>query len=271
MERRKLGRMGPDLPVVGMGTWKVLDVKGPELEGERHRVVQTALEAGIRVFDSSPMYGESERVLGSGLGPRRKEAFVATKIWAKAKGECERQIANALSYYGGRIDLYQVHNLSRIEEVLPRLQELKETGVVRRVGLTHWDPASFDSLALWMRKGNVDAVQLPLNALDRQAEERLLPLAEELGLGVLVMVPLGSGRLLSRPLPPPLERRFRDKGATTLAQALLKWVLSDPRVHVALPATSRPDRAAENAQAGSPPWFDAEDREALSAFLRHPT
>ncbi len=270
METRRLGRNGPELPVVGMGTWKVLDVKGPALEGERHRVVQAALDAGIRVFDSSPMYGESERVLGAGLGARRREAFVATKVWAKAKGDGERQIANALRYYAGTIDLYQVHNLSRIEEVLPRLKQLKESGTVARVGLTHWDPSSFDSLASWMQQGEVDTVQLPYNAFDRQAEERLLPLAEELGLGVLVMVPLGSGRLLSRPLPSSLERRFRDKGVATLAQALLKWALSDPRVHVVLPATSRPERAEENARAGSPPWFDAEDREALSAFLRPP-
>jgi aryl-alcohol dehydrogenase-like predicted oxidoreductase len=254
-----------------MGTWKGLDVKGPELEAERHRVVRTALDAGIRVFDSSPMYGESERVLADGLGPRRKDAFVATKVWAKAEGESERQIANALRYYGGRVDLYQVHNLSRVEEVLPRLRQLKETGAVGRVGLTHWDPSSFDLLASWMQRGEVDSVQLPYNALEREAEERLLPLAEELGLGVLVMVPLGSGQLLSRPLPPSLQRRCRDKGATTLAQALLKWVLSDPRVHVALPATSRPERAVENAQAGSPPWFDEEDREAISEFLRRPT
>lgn len=271
MDKRSLGKRGPKTPVVGMGTWKTFDVRGAREERVRHELVGEALKAGTQLFDSSPMYGEAERVLGDALRERRKVAFVATKVWARADGEMEHQIGAALGFFQGHVDLYQVHNLSRLEEVLPRLLGLKSTGQVSWVGATHYRVEAFDELAKLMESGKIDTVQIPYNARDRAAEQRLLPLAEELGLGVLVMEPLGTGGLITTPPPPALLHRLRPKGVETWAQVLLKWILSDPRVDVILPATSRAGRPTENARAGAPPWFDEEERAAVSAvFGSHP-
>jgi aryl-alcohol dehydrogenase-like predicted oxidoreductase len=259
MEKREIA--GEPLPVVGMGTWQTLDVRGTEAEANAHAVVQAARNAHIRVFDSSPMYGEAERVLAEGLGARRNEAYVATKIWTADPDEGRRQAERALAWYGGRVDLYQVHNLVNTETQLDMLERLRDEGRVRHIGATHYSASAFGELARVMRSGRLDAIQVPYNPHQREVEEEILPLADELGIGVLVMRPFGEGRLTR--LNPPADA-LRELGVGTWAQALLKWVLSDPRCTVAIPATSRPERPAENAAAGKPPWFDAKQRALVS-------
>ncbi len=270
MELRHLGRAGPDLPVVGFGTWTVLDVQGALAEERAHAVVREALDAGVRVFDSSPMYGEAERVLADAVRPFRDQVFIATKVWARAPGEADRQIRRSLDFYGGRIDLYQVHNLSRIDEVLPRLKRLQKEGSVGLVGLTHYAPSAFPDVGCWAAAEGVAAVQLPLNARAREAETDLLPRVVARDLGVLVMEPLASGALVREAPPTGLLERLRPYGVRTWAQALIKWVLSDARVDVVLPATGVPGRPGENAEAGRPPWFPAALREEISRLVTVP-
>jgi aryl-alcohol dehydrogenase-like predicted oxidoreductase len=258
---RPLGRMsGLSVPAVGMGTWQTLDVRGAGAERRAHAIVAEALDAGARFVDSSPMYGEAERVLADGLGDRRDEATVATKVWTPDDSEAERQVRRALAWYGGRVDLYQVHNLVGWRRRLDLLERERDRGAVAAIGATHYSPSAFGELAEVMRTGRISAIQVPYNPHEREVERTILPLAEELGLGVVVMRPLGAGRLVARaPAPEDLEP-LRAFGVETWAQALLKWVLSDPRCHVAIPATSRPGRMRENAAAGAPPWFDGEAR-----------
>ena len=141
MEQRELGAGGPRVSVVGMGTWQTLDVP----EG-RDDVVTAALDAGSTFVDSSPMYGEAERTLGQGLGRRRDEAFVATKLWTPDDAEAQRQAENALKWYGGRVDLYQVHNLVRTNARLDLLERLQAEGKVGALGATHYSPTAFDEL-----------------------------------------------------------------------------------------------------------------------------
>lgn len=270
MERRTLGDSGIEVPVVGLGTWQVLDVRGPaELEESRHEVVRVALEEGANLFDSSPMYGEAERVLGDALRKfGRDRAIVATKVWTSNDREAQRQIERSLSYFGGRVELYQVHNLVALDRRLDTLHRLKDEGQLMSVGATHYSHAAFGDLMSAMRSGRVDFVQVPYNAADTTAAEEVLPLAEELGLGVIVMVPLGSGRLVrNAPASGELEP-LREFGIETWAQALLKFVLSDERVSCAIPATSSPERMRENARAGEPPWFGAEEREYVANLAR---
>jgi len=259
MEKREIA--GEPLPVVGLGTWQTLDARGAAAEKNAHAVVQAARAAHIRVFDSSPMYGEAERVLGEGLGARRNEAYVATKIWTADPDEGRRQAERALAWYGGRVDLYQVHNLVNAQAQLDLLERLRDEGKVRHIGATHYSASAFGELARVMRSGRLDAIQIPYNPRQREVEEEILPLADELGLGVLVMRPFGEGALTR--MNPPADA-LRELGVDTWAQALLKWVLSDPRCTVAIPATSRPERLGENAAAGSPPWFDGEQRALVS-------
>jgi aryl-alcohol dehydrogenase-like predicted oxidoreductase len=153
-----------------------------------------------------------------------------------------------------------VHNLAAWPEQLALIEELREEGRVRCTGATHYLPSAFGDLAELMRSGRLDSIQVPLNPHERDAEAEILPLAEELGIGVVVMRPFGEGALLRRPPDPAELAPLRDFGVETWAQALLKWALSDPRATVAIPATSKPERMTENARAGEPPWLGPDER-----------
>ena len=261
IDARPLGRTsGLTVPAVGMGTWQTLDVRGAEAERRAHEIVAEALGAGARFVDSSPMYGEAERVLGEALAGRRDDAIVATKVWTPDDAEAERQVQRALGWYGGRVDLYQVHNLVGWRKRLTLLERERDRGTVVAIGATHYSPSAFGELAEVMRTGRISAIQVPYNPHERDVEHEILPLAEDLGIGVVVMRPLGGGRLVRDDPGPAALEPLGAFGVETWGQALLKWVLSDARCHVAIPATSRPGRMRENAAAGAPPWLDDEAR-----------
>jgi aryl-alcohol dehydrogenase-like predicted oxidoreductase len=189
LERRKLGKSGIEVPAVGLGTWRVLDVRGRE-EQSRHEVVKAALEVGANLFDSSPMYGEAERVLGDALKKHgRDRAIVATKVWTSNDREAERQIERSLGYFGGRVELYQVHNLVAVERRLDTLHRWKEEVKVSAVGVTHYSRSAFGDLMSVMRSDRADFVQVPYNAAETSVTEEVLPHAEELGFGVIVVSP----------------------------------------------------------------------------------
>ncbi len=264
MEERALGRSGLTVPAVGMGTWQTFDVRGADAEQNVQRVVASAISAGTTLFDSSPMYGEAERVLGAALDGRRGDVLVATKVWADDDAEAAGQVERALAWFGRRIDLYQVHNLVGLPRRLAELERLRDQGAVGAVGATHYQTSRFGRLEEVMRSGRIAAIQVPYNPIEREVERRVLPLADELGLGVVVMRPLAQGALLRRSPSPADLRPLEPFGVRTWPQALIKWVLSDARCHVAIPATSRPERAAENAAAGSPPWFGPDERDLVA-------
>lgn len=267
MERRALGRSGLSVPVVGMGTWRTLDVRGPE-EVHGHEVVRAAIRAGSQFFDTSPMYGDAERVLAEATRPVRSSVLIATKVWASSADEGRWQVRQALAWYGGWVDVYQVHNLLATQAHLPYLEALRAGGRVRVVGVTHYSHRAFPEILRWMEAGPIQCVQVPYNAVDREAEREILPRAHELGIGVIAMRPLAEGQLVRRSPPAQELRRLEPFGVRTWAQALLKWVVSDPRISVVIPATSRPERAVENAQAGDLPWLDPETRERISYVAR---
>lgn len=186
MQTRTLGSNGVEVSAVGLGTWQVLDVRGPEVEAS-HEVVGAALDSGIPLFDSFPMYGESERVLGDALEKHgRDRATVATKVWTSDDREAQRQIENSLGFFGGRVELYQVHNLVAYQKRLDMLWRLKEEGKVHSIGATHYSRSAFPALMDVMRSGRIDFVQVPYNAADTGVTEEVLPLAQELALGVVL-------------------------------------------------------------------------------------
>ena len=246
MEHRRFGRTELQVPVVGLGTWQTFDVD-PAQEDRAGEVVDAVWESGTRFYDSSPMYGRAEGVLGRALGEHRADAVVATKIWTSSLTEGRTQFDDQLKYYGGRVDLEQVHNLVRWREHLDWMEEERAAGRIGFLGATHYSPRAFDELEQVMRTGRIDAIQVPYNPLEREAERRILPLAAELDLGVIAMRPLGGGSLVERFDP----------------TELLKWTLADERVHVAIPATSNVAHARANTAAGRPPWPSPEERERL--------
>jgi diketogulonate reductase-like aldo/keto reductase len=255
IEERRLG------PVVGLGTWNTF---GSDV-GNAGEVVGAALDADIRVFDSSPMYRGAEQSLGHALASRREEAIVATKIWSPSVEEGRAQYARQVEWFG-RVEIEQIHNLTAWRAQLEWLERERDAGRIDKLGVTHYAAGAFDELATALRTRRFDAVQLPYNPHEREVEDELLPLAAELGVAVIVMRPFGEGALLRRSPGEEDLARLRAFGVETWAQALLKWVLSDDRIDVAIPATSRPERTAENARAGVPPWFGPDER-ALVAEL----
>jgi aryl-alcohol dehydrogenase-like predicted oxidoreductase len=254
VERRQLGKSGIEVPAIGMGTWRTFDTTA-----DRAPMVTAALAAGIDLFDSSPMYGRAEDALGRAVDGRRDQVLIATKIWSDSPEEGKRQAEHALGLYG-TVDIYQVHNLVNVPAQLPLLEGLKSKNKVRAVGATHYREEAFGDLAELMRTGRLDMIQIPYNPLRRDAEREILPLAEELGLGVLVMSPLQGGILDREQSPAELA----ELGIETWAQAILKWIASDSRVSAVLTATQRPSRPAENARGAEPPMFTPEQRELVT-------
>ena len=263
MEQRQFGRSGLTVPCVGMGTWQTFDV--PEgAASDAAEIVSEAIAVGASFFDSSPMYGRAERVLGGCLDERRPQVTVATKVWTDDDDEAAEQVANSLSYFGGFIDVYQIHNLVAWPQRLELLERLREEGKIRLIGATLSGlNGNFDRLEEVMRTGRLDAIQIPYNPLDRAVERVILPLAAELGLGVIVMRPFGGGPLVKSDPGPAALAPLKEFGIETWAQALIKWTMSETRCHVAIPATSRIGAMTENAAAADGPWLDEEARQLI--------
>jgi diketogulonate reductase-like aldo/keto reductase len=257
MEQRRLG------PVIGLGTWNTFD-SDRVLAGV---VVGAALDAGYRLIDSSPMYGGAEESLGAALTERRRQAAVATKIWAGSVDEGRAQLEDQLGWFG-RVEIEQVHNLVAWEEHLPWLEEEQEAGRIDRLGVTHWQPSAFAELARALETRRFSVLQVPLNPLERDCERELLPLAAELDVAVLVMRPLGDKARLPHPPPEEALEPLGDFGVASWPQALLKWALSDERVDAVIPGSHNPEHVRENAAAGNPPWFGPEQRELVERLAQ---
>ena len=248
MEERALG------PVIGLGTSRTFDAD----VALARRVVDTTHETGYRLYDTSPMYG-SEEALGLALEPYREDSVVATKIWAKSLEEGREQFENQLRCFG-RVEIQQVHNLVSWEAHLPWLEAERDAGRIDRIGVTHWQASAFPELARALRTGRFSVLQVPYNPLEQESARELLPLAEELGVAVLVMRPLGDKSRLPHPPSAAELAPLKEFGVETWPQALLKWALSDERVAVAIPATRDPEHARENAAAATPPWLGPDER-----------
>ncbi len=258
---RPIPASGEALPVIGCGTYVGFDVApGSAAHGQLPGVLDALFTAGGSVLDSSPMYGRAETTTGELLAATgsRAKAFLATKVWTRGREAGLAQIAQSFARLRTeRIDLLQVHNLYDWRIQLPTLRRLKEAGRVRYVGITHYTESAYAEVLAVMRAEKPDFLQINY-ALDEQAAaERLLPLAQELGMAVLVNRPFGGGGLLRRLHGKPLPAWAADIGCTSWAQVLLKFVLSHPAVTCAIPGTSRAEHMRDNLAAGQGTLPDA--------------
>lgn len=255
MRTRPIPATGEALPVIGCGTYVGFDVAPGSAEYQRlPGVLQALFGAGGAVIDSSPMYGRAETVTGELLAAAgsHAKAFLATKVWTRGRAEGIRQMEESLRRLQvERLDLMQIHNLVDWQTHLATLRDWKAAGRVRYLGVTHYTAGAYDALEAVMRAETLDFVQINYSADEREAERRILPLADERGMAVIINRPFGGGGLLRRLRARPLPPWAAEIGATSWAQVLLKFVLSHPAVTCAIPGTSRPEHMADNALAGT--------------------
>lgn len=271
MLSRRIPSSGIEVPVIGLGTWRGFDVGADVAARSRLAGVLTALfEAGGSVIDSSPMYGSSEEVAGDLLAAARlhQRAFVATKVWTEGRAAGVTQMeASMRKLRDERIELMQIHNLVDWRTHLDTLRGWKKEGRIQHLGITHYRDDAHDDLEAVIRAEAVDTVQLNYSIDNRAAEARLLPLAADRGVGVLVNLPFGGGGLLRRLQGRDLPSWAAEIDCRSWAQVLLKFVVSHPAVTCAIPGTSRPDHMAENAAAGSGTMPDAAMRTRMATAL----
>ncbi len=263
MHTRKLGSL--DVGLVGLGTASSFQFTSPDVMPVREKVIETCLSYGVAFIDTSPMYHESEKVVGMATDGRRECFQFATKVWCHGQATGQAQIARSFELLRTEhIEVFQIHNLLDWSTHLPVLEGLKAEGKIDVIGVTHYATSSYGEMMSIMKSGRIDAVQIPYNVLERTCESSLMPLAAELGLGVIVMQPLGVGNLVKDLKREPDLSPLKEHGIETWAQALLAWVLADERVSIVIPATSRPDRVGENAAVGKLPPLPVEMREYIS-------
>jgi aryl-alcohol dehydrogenase-like predicted oxidoreductase len=258
--RRPIPSTGEPLPVVGCGTWRTFDV-GDDASAQARlaRVLQVLFDAGGSTIDSSPMYGTSEAVAGALLTrlDAHGKAFVATKVWTEGRAAGIAQMEESMRRLRQpRIDLMQVHNLLDWRTQLATLRDWKARGTIRYIGITHYTSSAFAQVEAVMRSEKPDFVQINYAADDRDAEQRILPLAADLGIGVVINQPFGGGGLIARVSKRPLPGWAAQIGCTTWAQVLLKFVLAQPAVTVVIPGTGRPEYMVDNVHAGVGPFPD---------------
>ena len=268
MLTRPIPSSGVQVPVIGVGTWRGFDVGGDAAaRAQLTGVLQALFEAGGRVIDSSPMYGSSEEVAGDLLAAltAHDRAFVATKVWTEGRQAGITQMeASMRKLRDERIELMQIHNLLDWRTHLDTLRAWKRDGRIQHLGITHYRDDAHDQLEAVMRAEAIDSVQLNYSIDNRAAEQRLLPLASERGVAVLVNLPFGGGGLLKRLQGKPLPAWAGEIDCRSWAQVLLKFVVSHPAVTCVIPGTSRPDHMRENAEAGTGVLPDAALRRRMA-------
>ena len=273
-ERRMLTRpipsSGERLPVVGLGTYSVFDVAStPEAIAQRRRIVELLLDAGGSVIDTSPMYNRSEQVIGDVIaaGVPRGALFLATKVWTDGRGAgAEQMDRSAQLMKTDVIDLMQVHNLRDTAVHMSTIRERQEQGEIRYSGVTHYTASALDALEHALREYRPQFVQINYSLGEREADERLLPMARDLGIAVLVNRPYQAGRLFGavrgRDLP-----GWATGFAASWGQFFLKFIISHPAVTCVIPGTSDPRHMRDNIDAGFGELPDAATRQRMVAFI----
>lgn len=257
------------IPVIGLGTWEVFDVAGSSDEIEaRKRIIDMLLENGGSLIDSSPMYNRSEKIVGDIVraSGNRDKLFLATKVWTNGKSRGESQMRRSAELMNaGVIDLMQVHNLRDTDVHMATIRDWQQEGRIRYNGITHYSAQAHGSLERAMQKHRPQFIQINYSLGEREADQRLLPMALDLGIAVLVNRPYMGGRLFSavrgRGLPD-----WATEFAASWGQFFLKFIVSHPAVSCAIPATSNPQHMADNLAAGFGVIPDDRTRQKMAAF-----
>lgn len=262
---RPIHASGEKLPAIGLGTWLTFDVTSAADRAARGEVMRAFFEGGGHMVDSSPMYGASEETIGAALPPNGKQMFSATKVWTVGALAGRRQIENSYRLWKlQRFDLLQVHNFLDWETHLATLKRMKGDGRVRYIGVTTSHGRRHDLGEKIMREEPIDFIQFTYNLNDREVEERLLPLALEKRIAVIINRPFDGGSLFGAKTAKPLPGWANDIDCASWAEVFLKWIVAHPAVTCAIPATSKVAHVRENVRALMGPLPDAALRKRIA-------
>ena len=268
---RRIPKTGEAIPAIGLGTWQVFDVAGNAAEmAQAKETLKVFIELGGRVVDSSPMYGSSESVTGqlaSELGVRAK-LFVATKVWTSGKQAGIRQMEDSMKKLRvERLDLMQVHNLQDTDTHLATLRDWKAAGRVRYVGVTHYHSGAHADLERFVKRDDIDFIQVNYSIAEPEADRRLLRAAADSRVAVIVNRPFVTGEMFRQVKGKPLPDWAKEIGCASWAQFFLKWILAHPAVTCAIPATRNPAHLTDDLGAASGPLPDDATRRKMSAYF----
>jgi aryl-alcohol dehydrogenase-like predicted oxidoreductase len=267
---RRIPSSGEQLPVIGLGTSSTFEVGVSAAErAPLAEVLEAFFAGGGRLIDTSPMYSSAEQVLGDLLTPAmRARALLATKVWTRGARAGAEQMRHSAQLLGTeRLDLIQVHNLLDLDTQLATLREWKAAGRVRYVGVTHYTVSAQADLERIVSAEPLDFVQVNYSPVTRAAERRLLPLAAERGVAVLINRPFEDGELLAKLRGRPLPEFAAEIDAASWGQLILKFIASHPSVTCIIPATASAAHLKDNLAAGAGPLPDQRQREAIAAAL----
>lgn len=270
--QRAIPSSGEAIPVVGLGTWITFNVGSNQaLRDQCVQVMKAFFQAGGTMIDSSPMYGSAQQVTGYGLRELNAydQVFCADKVWISGADQGPQQIQESADAWGvKRFDLLQVHNLVSWQAHLQTLRAMKQDGRLRYLGITTSEGRRHEEFEQVMRNETLDFVQLTYNIVDRDAEQRLLPLARDRGMGVIVNRPFQQGGLLRRLARHPLPAWAQPElGVTSWAQFVLKFIVSHPDVTCVIPATTNVQHVQENVLSAAGAMPDAAMRERMAAYV----
>jgi len=262
---RAIPATGERLPPVGLGTWLTFDVTSAADRAARGEVMRAFFDGGGTMVDSSPMYGASEETIGAALPANGKAMFSATKVWTVGALAGRRQIESSYRLWKlQRFDLLQVHNFLDYETHLATLKRLKAEGRARYIGVTTSHGRRHDLAEKIMREEPIDFIQFTYNLSDREAEERLLPMAADKRIAVIVNRPFDGGSLFGAKTKRPLPGWAKEIECASWAEAFLKWIVAHPAVTCAIPATSQVTHVRENVRALNGPLPDAALRKRIA-------
>ena len=253
------------LPKIGLGTWQTFDVGNDRAARAPLREVLELLDGNV--VDSSPMYGSSESVAGDLIAElgMRERLFIATKVWTSGREDGIAQMETSFKRLRVKaMDLMQVHNLLDVGTHTKTLQQWKQQGRVRYIGITHYTSSAYGEVERWLKTDAYDFVQINYSLAERDAEKRLLPLAAERKVKVIINRPCAGAALFSRAQGKPLPPWAAELGIASWAQYFLKWIVSHPAVTCAIPGTGRPDHMRDNLAAGRGPMPDAAARRKMA-------
>ena len=271
MLTRTIPSSGEKLPVIGLGTWRAFDVDlTADVRRQLGDVLSLFVKLGGRVIDSSPMYGHAEGVIGelTSVLAIREKLFLATKVWTRGKQSGIQSMERSMSLLRtNRIDLIQVHNLVDVNTQLATLEEWKQQGRIRYTGITHYESGALSEIEKLMRSKKFDFLQINYSLMEPEAEQSVLPLAQERGVAVIANRPFGAGDLFDKVRSKPLPDWAAEFDCRSWAQFFLKWIIGNPAITCAIPATNKPRHLEDNMQGGIGRLPDAKTRRRMLEFV----